>query len=96
MQASYHPRVDGEVTEIAWQYDSERVGLGDEFLAELDEAGKTMLKLGARIRPVHKDIRAIFLDRFPYGIYYRVIGDTARVLVVKHVRRDLRYGLDRR
>lgn len=96
MQASYHPRVNGEVTEIAAHYDSERVGLGDDFLAELDRAAATMLRLGARTQPVYKDVRAVLLERFPYGIYYRVIEETARVLVVKHVHRDLRYGLNRK
>jgi hypothetical protein len=42
-----------------------------------------------------QDVRVVKLKRFPYGIYYRVIGDTARVLTIKHLHRDPDFGLDR-
>jgi hypothetical protein len=95
MQASYHPLVDGDVTEIAFYYDEQSLGLGDEFLAELEQAVQIMLRTGARTQPVYRDVRVAMLDRFPYGIYYRALGDIARVLVVKHLHRDPSHGMDR-
>jgi hypothetical protein len=44
---------------------------------------------------VVSDVRVVKFKRFPYGIYYRVIGDSARVLTIKHLHRDPGYGLDR-
>jgi hypothetical protein len=44
---------------------------------------------------VDSDIRRVMLKRFPFGVYYRIAGETLRVLTIKHHRRHPGYGTDR-
>ena len=43
---------------------------------------------GARRASGHHDVRVFFLGRYPYRIFYRVIGDTVEVLHVHHAARE--------
>ena len=95
MRLSYHPQARRELKNAAAHYNAERLGLGDEFLAEVDAAANVVESYGAAMAIWHQDVRVVKLNRFPYGIYYRVIGETARVLTVKHLHRAPDAGLDR-
>ena len=95
MRLSYHPQSRRELKKAAARYNVERSGLGDEFLAEFDAAAGIVMAHGATMGIWRQDVRVVKLKRFPYGIYYRVIGDTARVLTVRHLHRDPDLGLDR-
>jgi hypothetical protein len=44
---------------------------------------------------VEARIRRVMLKRFPFGIYFRVMDESIRVLTVKHHRRHPGYGLAR-
>ena len=95
MRLSYHPQSRRELKKAAASYNAERSGLGDDFLAEFEAAAGIVASHGAAMAIWRRDVRVVRLNRFPYGIYYRMIGDTARVLTVKHLHRDPDYGLDR-
>ena len=95
MRLSDHPRSRQELKKAAAHYNSERSGLGYEFLAEFDAAARHVATHGAAIGIWRRDVRVIQFKRFPYGIYHRVIGDTARVLTIRHLHRDPDFGLDR-
>ena len=36
---------------------------------------------------LHRDTRRILLDHFPYGLYYRVVGDRLVVVACMHAAR---------
>jgi len=95
MRTEFHPFVRGELKDIRDYYETSTAGLGKQFLSDLREAVRTMLSLGARTQPFFRDVHVVRLKRFPYGVFYRVVGDTAYVVVVKHLHRDPAYGLDR-
>ncbi len=95
MRLSYHPQSRRELMKAAAHYNLERSGLGDEFLEEFDAAARIVEAHGASMAVLARDVRVVRFRRFPYGIFYRVIGDTARVLTIKHLHRDPDYGLDR-
>lgn len=95
MPISFNRRASREVTRIAEDYEAESPGLGEEFPAELDHALDAVERHGQMMARVRDDIRLVKLKRFPYGVYYRLEGDSARVLIVKHHRRHPDYGLDR-
>lgn len=44
---------------------------------------------------VEGDIRSRSLRRFPYAIYYRIVGDELRILVVKHHKQHPDYWRNR-
>jgi toxin ParE1/3/4 len=95
MRASFNSESRTEVTAIARKYRKVSPALRDSFLFEFQKALDVVKKHGARMAPLRRDVRVVRLHRFPYGIYYRVIDDAVRILVVKHLSRDLEYGLDR-
>lgn len=95
MRASFNSRSRAEVTAIAREYGHVSSALKESFLFEFQAALDIVKKHGARFAPVHRDIRVVCLHRFPYGIYYRVISQGVRVLVVKHLHRDPDFGFDR-
>lgn len=95
MRLSYHPQSRRELRKAAATYNAERPGLGDDFLAEFDAAARIVKAHGAAMAVWRRDVRVVRLKRFPYGIYYRIIGNTARVLTIKHLHRDPDHGLDR-
>ncbi|MGE3916079.1 MAG: type II toxin-antitoxin system RelE/ParE family toxin [Hyphomicrobiaceae bacterium] len=71
-------------------YESERSGLGSEFL---DEIEASLTRIAARpldYAVVLDGTRRALVRRFPYAIYFRVRGDDARILAVLHQARDPR------
>ena len=70
--------------------------LADEFYQELrhamDDSANRPESYSIRIR----DLRRVNLPRFPYHFLFRMAGDTVRILVVRHHRRDPSFGIHRR
>jgi plasmid stabilization system protein ParE len=82
-----------EVTQAAIWYDTQRLGLGDEFLDEFQQAvariesapfehGRLEEFVGAH------DVRRCLLKRFPYLIIFRVASDELLIVAVAHARRE--------
>jgi toxin ParE1/3/4 len=70
--------------------------LAEDFYAELRG-----LLLEVAVNPEsfplrEKDLRRANLRRFPYHCLFRIVGDTLRILVVRHHRRRPSLGLRRR
>jgi plasmid stabilization system protein ParE len=91
MQLTYHPEAELELREAARGYEDQVAGLGERFLREFDAAVQEIRAAPTRWRIVEDDLRRYMIRRFPYGIYYRVEGDSIRILVVKHHRRHPDY-----
>jgi plasmid stabilization system protein ParE len=71
-------------------YDEQRVGLGHEFLNEI-EATLNRIGSGPLLFPVVlDDVRRALVQRFPYSVYFRVRGQEVRVLAVVRQSRDPR------
>lgn len=96
MRLVLHPGVHSDVREIMRYYES--VGsaeLADAFYREL-----RYFMLQAAERPEsfsvrERDLRRVNLHRFPYHFLFRVAGDAARILVVRHDRRHPSLGIRR-
>jgi plasmid stabilization system protein ParE len=71
-------------------YEKQRLGLGNEFLAELEAAMRLVVAFPNAPPQFWKGARRILLKRFPYGAAYRVIGDEIQVLVIAHTSRASR------
>ena len=96
MRLILHPKVHADVDAIMEYY--EHVAsreLADDFYAELrlfmSEAAERPESFSVRER----DLRRVSLHRFPYHFLFRVVGDTVRVLVVRHHRRRPSLGIHR-
>lgn len=74
---------------FAW-YESQRAGLGGEFLAAVDVALAAVLESPMRYRVLVLDTRQALVRRFPFRVLYRIVGDEVVVVACYHSRRDPR------
>lgn len=82
--------VDLDVQNACQWYETERPGLSDEFLAELIETYRKISEFPEGPSPHYRDIRVRSVQRFPYGVYYRVETECVRVIAVVHLHRGAR------
>jgi hypothetical protein len=81
------PQAVEDIRETSFWYDGRLLGLGDEFVAQLNrvldliEARPTSFPLVAR------SVRKALLSRFPYCVYFSVREDELVVLAVVHGKR---------
>jgi plasmid stabilization system protein ParE len=69
-------------------YEERCAGLGDEFLAAQAE---TLLRLEAdpeRFPPYYRDFRRVLTHRFPYKIFFRIIGRDIIIFRILHGAQD--------
>ena len=76
-------------------YESERSGLGSEFVAEVQAALDRIVAAPDSPAIVLADIRRRAVRRFPYSIYYRAHADRIEVIAVFHGSRDPKTWHDR-
>ena len=95
-KVAFHPLVESDVADAAEWYERQQAGLGAAFVAEyrdrLHDLPDEALLYAVRFH----DIRRVNLDRFPYGIFYSLVGDGVVVLGVLHGARDSEAELARR
>jgi plasmid stabilization system protein ParE len=91
----YHPAAEVELVATARFYEQKVSGLGAQFLEEFDESIAKILEAPERWRIVRGDKRRFLMGRFPYGLYYRIVGDEVRLLVIKHHSQHPEYGMGR-
>jgi toxin ParE1/3/4 len=77
-----------EYDEAAGWYESQRPGLGREFVAEIETALQQACEMPQRFPKMLLDTRCVRVRRFPYSIFFRVRSNQLVVLAVFHVRRD--------
>ena len=82
------PRAETDLREARTWYESQRAGLGAEFLAEIDATIQVLIR-DPRLHPVYyHGFRRVLARRFPYKLFYRLEDDQIIVFRVLHVRRD--------
>lgn len=96
MNLVVRPVAAGEFEEISLWYDSQRRGLGDEFMDAAELALRSLTETPLIHRVVFRDLRRAKIRRFPYNIFYRVAGEDAIVVGCFHAKRDPRRWRRRR
>ena len=76
-----------ELADARLWYD-EHAGLGDAFVARVDEAIKRIAAQPLAHPCVHAEIRRVLVHRFPYAVFYVVEPTRAVVLAIFHASRD--------
>ena len=69
-------------------YEKQRPGLGRDFEAAIERALFRACSSPRRFREVVPAIRRVRVQRFPFGIYFRVRGNLLIVLAIFHARRN--------
>jgi toxin ParE1/3/4 len=86
----YSPEAFADVAEAFSWYQAQRVGLGWEFVAELENTLALLQRAPEAGPVVHRSLRRALLRRFPYAVYYELIPDKVHIRAVLHMRRHPR------
>lgn len=79
---------EADLDEAAQWYEQRRAGLGVDLVVQVREA-LVRVERNPQIPPVvHAGIRRTSVQRFPYGVFYRLRDDRIEVIAVFHDRRD--------
>jgi len=79
---------------VAW-YNEQAVGLGQEFLDELDRTVRRAVAFPLSCPEIEPGVGRGLLARFPYGLIYGLDQETIVVVAVAHLHRHPRYWVDR-
>jgi plasmid stabilization system protein ParE len=77
-----------EYDEAAMWYESQKTGLGSEFVAEIERALLQACEMPQRFPTMIQDVRRVRVRRFPYSVFFRVRDSSVVVLSVFHARRN--------
>jgi toxin ParE1/3/4 len=88
LRAFFRKAARFEYDEAAIWYESQKPGLGSEFVAEIEHALTQACDTPQRFPRMLNDVRAVRVRRFPYSLFFRVRNERLIVLSVFHARRD--------
>ena len=77
-----------DAVEAFRRYETERPGLGNVFRASLNSAIQRMRSAPLSSAVVYRDVRRALVDRFPYGVFYRVQSGDIIIVGIIHGHRS--------
>ena len=86
----FHPDVESDVDEAYSWYERQRAGLGEDFLATIDEILLRVRSLPLAHPTIYRNVRRAAPKRFPYGVFYRIHSERIEVVAIQHGRQDAR------
>lgn len=87
------PEAEQDLAKASEWYEAKRAGLGHEFLDSVALSLRN-LALTPELQPLYyRSFRRILIARFPYKIFYQVIGDRIVIFRVMHAKQEHRRGL---
>ncbi len=86
----FTPATSADIADAYEWYEGQHAGLGEEFRGELHVACTLLAEFSDAGPAVHLNLRRLLLRRFPYAIYYRVVGAVIEVRGCLHLHRDPR------
>ncbi|HVS11496.1 MAG TPA: type II toxin-antitoxin system RelE/ParE family toxin [Planctomycetota bacterium] len=96
MSLVVRPAAAADLEEGFVWYEGQRTGLGDEFLDAVGQVFSAVLESPRRYRVVHRETRRAHLRRFPYSVFYRIVGEDVVVVACFHGSRNPRRWEGRR
>jgi plasmid stabilization system protein ParE len=90
MRVVFTAAADEEFEAARRWYEGERAGLGTQLVDEAARLPAVIASHPLRFRVVRSTLRRALVQRFPYAIYYRVVGDLVLVEGFLHGSRDPR------
>ena len=82
------PRAECDIQSTFEWYESQRPGLGDEFLVSLRERLETVRSFPEAFPVLYRDVRRAVVSRFTYVVFYVVRPTRVAVLAVLHQSRN--------
>ncbi len=69
-------------------YESQRIGLGEDFLLTLEESYSKIVRTPKLYQSLYRSVRRKLVRRFPYGIFFVMKENSIIILAVLHTKRD--------
>ena len=88
LPVAFHRAARAEFIEAAAWYEAKRQDLGVAFIAEIDRCVALAAEQPQLHAVLHKDVRRVTAEHFPYSVYFRAEAERIVVLAVFHGRRD--------
>ena len=82
------PEAEQDMLAIFSHYEDIRVGLGYDFILCAEQAISRVETNPLQYRVVHKKLRKVAVQRFPYRVFYLVQENNIIVTAVFHVRKS--------
>ncbi len=77
-----------DVAEAQVWYETQRAGLGADFHSEISKVFNILTETPLIYPVLYRDVRRAIVHRFPYLIWYRVLGVEVTVLACTHARQN--------
>ena len=94
-EITFHPDVANEVKSSYIWYQNQAIGLGEDYLTELETSYQAIVELPNTWPKFKKGLRRFLLAKFPFSIIYRFNGETVFVVAVMHNSRKPGYWVER-
>ena len=95
MPASFLPEAEQEMIEAALYYQSQALGLGVDYLAEVEHAVHSIATSPHTWPILQGDLRRRLIRRFPYGVLYRIEPEEIVIVAIAHMRKKPGYWMNR-
>jgi plasmid stabilization system protein ParE len=82
------PEAERDLAEAFKWYEEKRLGLGQDFIKEVEALFRAVERNVFRHAIVYKNVRQALLRRFPYKVFYYVEADKAQVIAIIHAKRS--------
>jgi len=77
-----------DVAEAQVWYETQRAGLGAELHSEISHVFTVITETPLIYPALYREVRRAIVHRFPYLIWYRVLGEEVTVLACTHARQN--------
>lgn len=89
------PEAEQDLDEAYTWYEKQRVGLGEDFLTNVDACIQLICRFPGIGAVVFKNYRRTLVRRFPYAVFYEFENETLTIYCVMHTSRDPNRWQDR-
>ena len=95
MRYKFHPKAYEEFELAIDFYEGELKNLGEEFATEIHQAIKRIIDFPEAWHPMTQSTRRCLVNRFPFGVVYRIQDSVIIIVSVMHLSRKPDYWLNR-
>ncbi len=84
-----------ELAEAAAWYEEQETGLSEELFRDLEGVKGRLATMPTSFPVARGETRRALLKRFPYAVYFKLVGDSVVITAFFHARRDSKHLLGR-
>ena len=88
-------RAEQDITEAAEWYHTRAFHLTHQFIEEINKSILLLQENPEHYQKRYNEVRVLFIENFPYGIYYTIEDKTVFIHAILHSKRDPKAGIER-